>query len=78
MCNQGALIMSKSINQAQESGLHIDFSADKVTFYRFGKEVVTVKLQKTLNDLSDDEELSKSVDYFLKTGIFDYKGITIL
>ena len=69
--------MSKRINSAQESGFHIDFSAEKVTFYSFGKEVVTVKLQKSLNDLSDDEELSKSVDYFLKTGIFDYKGIII-
>lgn len=70
--------MSKRINQAQESGLHIDFSEEKVTFYRSGKEVVTVKLQKPLNDLLDDEELSESVDYFLKTGIFDYKGIMIL
>ena len=70
--------MSKRINQAQESGFHIDFSAEKVTFYRFGKEVVTVKLQKPLNDLSDDEELSELVDYFLKTGIFDYRGVMIL
>ena len=40
-------------------------------FYRAGKEVVSIRLDNDLSELSDNSELDKTVDRFLKTGIFD-------
>ena len=78
LCNQGALIMSKRILSSQENGLYVGFSKREVVFYREGKEVVSVRLDNDLNELSDNSELDKTVDRFLKTGIFDYRGVMIL
>lgn len=70
--------MSKRILSSQENGLYVGFSKREVVFYREGKEVVSVRLDNDLNELSDNSELDKTVDRFLKTGIFDYKGVMIL
>jgi len=68
--------MSKRI--FSENSWHVDLSSREVVFYVEGKEVVSVRLDNDLNELSDDPELNKTVDCFLKTGIFDYKGVMIL
>ena len=70
--------MSKRNFSGQENGLSVGFSQREVVFYRAGKEVVSVRLDNGLNELSDNPELDKTVDRFLKTGIFDYKGVMIL
>ena len=70
--------MSKRILSNQENGLYVGFSQREVVFYRAGEEVVSVRLDNDLNELSDNPELDKTVDRFLKTGIFDYKGVMIL
>ena len=70
--------MSKRIFSGQENGLYVGFSQREVVFYRAGKEVVSIRLDNDLNELSDNPELDKAVDRFLKTGIFDYKGVMIL